>query len=609
MNLSRLLPPQFLLPAWSPSQLHCLAVSCSLRSVHSKRKASTSSKRASNNNPSHYASSYEETKLPAASSTEEPFVGNEIEIGRHSNKIPKPGRPKIYLTGNRLIAMRLAKQANKDNPHLKLHSKPSKALSRSTQGSAQKKRKDLNQVRNNSRVRTNWSDEYDEKGIKGRHMLSDEDYLKAIKNSAQISGRNNQLSSEGKQSLNLGGVADIDEENLLWVNVKIKKPESYLQDDDIVQKSSNTSFDANLLQGKTPETVRGPKLSLLEELFPEEARKHRRKLEHEPRRIELPMLELPTFDELADDRSTLSPPKPVELKSSEEILLDSSRVENSTVLVLEGGQPDLCEADFRRISPKGTHIEEWRGPADPLKVIPYRNEKTLAFGDRYYLVFKNPALARAYQSRANMLHQLAQTHTPKSIESPLRPPPGVKHKGEDLSSLLIDYTLAPPSQDLHLRVIFPPYDQPIQRLLSLNGTTALKTPIDRASRCVLLWVDGYQPNSANIKHMLLMDSQDRGIEWGPTAGKGSVDLFTSSRINSGSSLEGPSSSTVDSLERWEKETPTLNKWLITLEDETEARRFVRAWHRRPYPGWMDANAKTDDNRHEPWPLVKVEFMW
>ena len=112
------------------------------------------------------------------------------------------------------------------------------------------------------------------------------------------------------------------------------------------------------------------KLSLFEELFPEEAQKSSKTTEHEPANLAdlplLPPLEFNLLPESFKDYPLQSQP------NAGPIMPDDSsntfRQEGTTILICSRASTSLSEADFRGIVPiRGEHIEAWRGPGDILK--------------------------------------------------------------------------------------------------------------------------------------------------------------------------------------------------------------------------------------------------
>ncbi|MCJ1394440.1 hypothetical protein MMC18_007421 [Xylographa bjoerkii] len=358
-------------------------------------------------------------------------------------------------------------------------------------------------------------------------------------------------------------------------------------------------------------------LTLLEQLFPEEVKTQSRASELGGKaQEELPRLPPPEFDGLRE--SSEDDPGYIQLSSklkTREATINAFRQENTTILLLSRVSTALCDADFRRIVPRGIHIEEWRGPGDILKVIPSRDMSSLSPTSNYYLLFSNPAYARAYQNQVIYLHQLAQTYTPTSLDFPMPPAPGVLDtKGQDVYALLQDFTISPPSVRMSLRVSIPPYHANLQRLLEIGGYPQLVQPENRAGRAVLFWVDGYQPSALSIRTMLAKDGQDRGLQWGPLRGNGEIEvLHVHAEGNGDENGENDMTASDDEpgLSAWrdielKPKRHGHQRWIISFEDEAEARRFVRVWHRRPYPFPLQGESPPQG---EPHPLVHVEFMW
>lgn len=222
-----------------------------------------------------------------------------------------------------------------------------------------------------------------------------------------------------------------------------------------------------------------------------------------------------------------------------------------------------------------------------------RDPTTLEPVGRYLILFPNPAYARTYQKHVIRLHQIAKTHTPTSIESPLPLQPGVVIEGEDAYTLLQDYSLCPPAQRIPLRLLFPSYSAVIKQVLDRPGYRQLLEEANKTSRCVLFWVDGQQLHTSVIQHTIAADGRERGLAWDV-----SIDRLDTS-IAAADGAEDSTSIELDELARKGARRHASSRWIIAFSNENEARRFIRAWHRRPFP-----SAPGDD----PSP-VQAEFIW
>ncbi len=110
-------------------------------------------------------------------------------------------------------------------------------------------------------------------------------------------------------------------------------------------------------------------LSLLEELFPDEVyRVAEDRAETQRKGQELPRIPLPEVDELfADfsDERELRRRRPARVTRA--AAADAFRRQRLAVVALQIASKSLVESDFRRVAPRGRHIEEWTGPGDILK--------------------------------------------------------------------------------------------------------------------------------------------------------------------------------------------------------------------------------------------------
>lgn len=108
---------------------------------------------------------------------------------------------------------------------------------------------------------------------------------------------------------------------------------------------------------------------MLEELFPEEVHKdgdQYPKCQDDVQNV--PRLPLPEIDDISEgfdydfDRERAQP-KSVANKPA----ATAFRQQQLAVLSLDTSSKSLIESDFRRIAPKGQHIDDWTGPGDILK--------------------------------------------------------------------------------------------------------------------------------------------------------------------------------------------------------------------------------------------------
>ena len=208
------------------------------------------------------------------------------------------------------------------------------------------------------------------------------------------------------------------------------------------------------------------------------------------------------------------------------------------------------------------------------------------------MIFPNPAYARAYQGHVLHLHRMAKTYTPTSIESPLPLESGMVIGGEDADAILQDYALCPPSQDIQLKLLYPRYNPSTKRLLDQRGYRQLVEGNDKTGRSVLFRVEGQQLTTTVIRNTMAADGRERGLAWGMSIEKND------------NSTTRPDDGDYHGLE--DNGSPELRtqrsdhlRWILSFTDESQARSFIRAWHRRGFPA----------ARGEGPSLVHAELMW
>ena len=222
-----------------------------------------------------------------------------------------------------------------------------------------------------------------------------------------------------------------------------------------------------------------------------------------------------------------------------------------------------------------------------------RDPTTLEPAGRYFILFPNPAYARTYQNHVISLHQIAKTHTPTSIESPMPLQPGVIIEGEDAYTLLHDYSLCPPSQRIRLRLLFPLYSAGIKQVLDQRGYRPLLGETNKPGRSVLFSVDGQRLPTSVIRDTVAANGRDRGLAWDV-----SIDRLDTSRV-AADGFENSTGTKTDGLPELGARRHAQFRWVMSFSDEHEARRFIRVWHRRPFPSTRGSEPA----------MVQAEFLW
>ncbi|KAF2745094.1 hypothetical protein M011DRAFT_447913 [Sporormia fimetaria CBS 119925] len=380
--------------------------------------------------------------------------------------------------------------------------------------------------------------------------------------------------------------------------------------------------------------------SLLEELFPEASLSNDTVTESRT----LPSkLQLPQDKPLIRPTKSLDPFK-AQLENSkpgakQQSIKPRTKEESLTVLQLSNCSTELTEADFKRLIPTGKHIEAWVRDGEFSKVIPGRDPLTLERLPFYFLVFKSPESALAYQRNAARLHKLTGLHQPSSIFSAIPPPAGFLEDGEDLQKVLSTYFLRPTSLPLDLRMLPQPYNPTLRDLFDRGGYTPIVPSVSSAGTPiykVLLHIEGWEPLRDDLYTAFKQHAASNGLRWEFRNGVNGIERLRNvanlktwsqavSTLNpravnpervtaaalaaSGTAAgrEQGGDALDDSADRDLKQTIVnrlYNRWIVEFEDEGAARRFARMWHRRVLPAakvtWKDVE--------EPR-MVNAEFLW
>jgi hypothetical protein len=375
--------------------------------------------------------------------------------------------------------------------------------------------------------------------------------------------------------------------------------------------------------------------TLLEELFPEASSYVQ---PHYTQRNPYPKLDLP------DDIPLVRPTHSETPKSQRQQMLESfqTRMEPITVLQLLHCSTQLTEMDFRRLVPKGKHIESWVRDGEFTKVIPGRDPLSLERRPFYYLLFKSAEGAQAYQNNVARLHKLAGLHQPSSIFSAIPPPKGFLEDGEDLSTVLSSYLLQPTSLKLNLSMVMQPYNPTFRALVEAGGYKPIVPSVGSKGEKiwkVLLHIEGWEPSQLDLYHSFVRQAQDRGLSWQFHDGANSIrklrDLVNlKARLLATAAPRAANPSKHDALSNGGAGVdsdpnfglPTeqddgdgsgkpaisqlvmnrlYNRWIVEFVDEDAAQRFARMWNRRVLPApkfvtWRD----TEEVR-----MVNAEFLW
>ncbi|KAF1921213.1 hypothetical protein BDU57DRAFT_509900 [Ampelomyces quisqualis] len=383
------------------------------------------------------------------------------------------------------------------------------------------------------------------------------------------------------------------------------------------------------------------KQSLLEELFPEANPSPTTRLPED--RGQYPKLDPPENTKLISRQLVDRP-----LSKKEQLVKSFQKSgEKITALQLVHCSTELTEFDFRRLIPKAKHSGVWTGDGAFYKIIPGRDPLSLERLPFYYLLFKSPESAHAYQKNAGRLHKLAALHQPSNIFSAIPAPKGFLEDGEDLEAATSSYLLKPTEHALELRTLMQPYHPALRTLFEQEGYKPVVPNLDnKGNRIfkVLMHIEGYEPTPADLFKTLRTDAYLRGTSI-PLCNESDSSIhrlrdlinlktrtlpIANTRPRQYGRVERESSTSSDF--KVEFEDPTLaylmqgdgtieaddakgisqevmsrayNRWILDFDDQDEARRFALTWHRRELVKKTDKNWKDFQQVR----MCNCELLW
>lgn len=380
------------------------------------------------------------------------------------------------------------------------------------------------------------------------------------------------------------------------------------------------------------------KPSLIEQLFPEETKRHEEAQRKASR--EVPRLPLDTAKPFNARRHPRQPaetaiPRSAESQRLYELMRREDELsQQTTVLLLRNASPNLVEEDFRRLIPQGKHMEGWTlEQGDIIKAIPGRDLATLERQNYYYLLFSSKLSAFTYQGQATRICRMASAHTPSSMTSPIPPPPGCMIDGMDAHAAIEAFALVPASQNLELRQLRPPLSPMVESIIRNQGYSSLVRRKDKMPFEVRLTLDGPQLQTSTIRFILHASGKSRALPWSggdeiippiakwePHASISPMDhhsqraranawdrteeeqaLHDLSKLRQRQGKEG-----ANGLIQEQRRTPQL-VYIVGFYTEGAAQSFISYWHRRSM-AWKGVDSGKDEEEDLP-PVANVEMLW
>ncbi|KAB5540508.1 hypothetical protein GE09DRAFT_1137486 [Coniochaeta sp. 2T2.1] len=253
-----------------------------------------------------------------------------------------------------------------------------------------------------------------------------------------------------------------------------------------------------------------------------------------------------------------------------------------TVLVLNGASKTLLPSDFYRVAGQGKHLGDWA--VGIARIVQARHPATYEPLGKYYIFFETRAAALAYKDEVTRLQLLSRgaahlvsntsQSSSDSVPGPLPLAP------EEPEPALRGYTLLPHSAMLILK-LYQCKDLPLPAedtlsSLSQDLGSSSSTYLSQDHHFVLINIEGARTTVAALHAAIGRDGEERRVPWGLAEredGKPSIAAVV------------PGSDKEEDEFSWDNrapDDPSARFWrfIVPFTDATEARRFVRNWHRR-----------------------------
>ncbi|KAI0459278.1 hypothetical protein F5B21DRAFT_456161 [Xylaria acuta] len=425
-------------------------------------------------------------------------------------------------------------------------------------------------------------------------------------------------------------------------------PASFHYHGDSRSNSSSSSSNSNGHQHEASSSSAAPlrpKPSLFEQLFPDEAKKSRAKIQRasDPDNAPKNTWVAQLFDDL-NESSRLAVPEELlrdegDLSAPESPELYSQALGAKGMLILGAASKNLVESDFLRLGMKGKHVEGWVGGI--VKVIQARDPHTLEPKGHYFVLFDTHEAAVAYKDRLEQLWGLGKTYVPgahhgrwHAVQQPL--PLGLRRTeaGEDVASLLRSFTLVPPGQRLHVQLSRASPE------LYLRGSFVGQLAAHAKSEfLVLVRLDGGRLTLDALRRAIEDDGARRNLAWRIADLDNGILPFGKSIVKAKDQAQadstrepfvnetsaqglkdedgdykdgnGSGESTVNAVyeaEGGNERRKHYPRFIIPFMDKAEAHRFVQNWHRRELRLRMGGGGKGQPSWEESR-IINATVLW
>jgi hypothetical protein len=144
----------------------------------------------------------------------------------------------------------------------------------------------------------------------------------------------------------------------------------------------------------------------------------------------------------------------------------------------------------------------------------------------------------------------------------------------------------------------------MQRIVTNGGYPAIVSCQSRSEDLVLFSLDKGYVEIYDLRAAIGRDGKARNLQWNLLPGKHDIVKVDGGKVLSDEG-EGIESDVLQNPEERGRRKRLPPRFILSFKDGQEARRFVRAWHRRPFPLTTGPQNLGD----EAPPMVNAELLW
>lgn len=145
----------------------------------------------------------------------------------------------------------------------------------------------------------------------------------------------------------------------------------------------------------------------------------------------------------------------------------------------------------------------------------------------------------------------------------------------------------------------------MQRLISQGGHPAIVARQSKSEGLVLLSLDKGHIGVYDLRGAIGRDGKERNLQWNLLPEKESIVRLDGGKAASEEGEVGAELEVVKDVEEKKRKRLQPSRFILSFKDNQEARRFVRAWHRRPFPLTTGPQNPGDEGP----PIVNAELLW